>query len=204
MANIWRNPIFDRTISDVSFALRQIEAWKDSHTHSVDVEVVTDKLVVQDDGGAYVDNDEFVLRNNGGVFVENETLVLKLGTIYDLKGCLNLSDITRIEDNITYLATRLTNYRYPIDVTTKEWDANSLPPAQDMIRIGANIHSIMSGFATYSELGTVPDDMLSYDDINALERNLYLLKQLLDAMEGSFIESGTYRSGSTTRLPIRR
>ena len=70
--------------------------------------------------------------------------------------------------------------------------------------IGCKSCSIMSGFVTPTDASTVPDVMLSYEDINALERNLYLLKQLLDAMVGSFIKSGTYKSGATTRLPIRR
>ena len=95
-------------------------------------------------------------------------------------------------------------HRYPIDVNSKEWTQEGLPTAQDMSRIGNNIRSIMSGFVTPKGSSVSPDVILSYEDINALERNLYLLKQLLDAMIGSFIKSGTYKSGATNRLPIRR
>lgn len=204
MANIWRDPIFDRTSADVAFALQQLSSWKESHTHSADVRIVNEHLLVNVGDVAYVNDDLFVLEGTGVVRVENNVLFLELGVVYDLKGCLNLSDITRIEDNITYLATRLAQYRYPIDVSTKEWDTNSLPTARDMERIGANIRSLMNKFATHSEFDDVPTTMLSYEDINALEHNLYLLKQLLDAMESSFIESGTYQCGTTNRLPIRR
>lgn len=204
MANVWREPIFDRTLDDVTFAIQQIAAWKQSHSHSVDLKVDNDKLLLNGNGVAYVNNDAFILQDDGAAFVENEVLIVELGTVYNLKGCLNLSDITRIEDNITYLSERLTSYRYSIDTNSKEWTQGDLPTAQDMKRIGANIRSIFSGFATPSESDTIPDVMLSYEDINALERNLYLLKQLLDAMIGSFIKSGTYKSGATTRLPIRR
>jgi hypothetical protein len=204
MANVWRNPIFDRTLDDVTFAVQQIEAWKKSHSHSVDLKIENDKLILNGGGVSYVNNNAFVLQDDGAAFVENEVLIVELGTVYNLKGCLNLSDITRIEDNIAYLSERLTSYRYSIDTNSKEWTQGDLPTAQDMKRIGANIRSIFSGFATPSESDTIPDVMLSYEDINALERNLYLLKQLLDAMELSFIKSGTHKSGATTRLPIRR
>ena len=204
MANIWRDPIFDRTLDDVTFAIRQIDYWKQSHTHKADLKVENDKLLFQDDGVAYVIDDSLVAQHNGAVYVENEVLVAELGTVYNLKGCLNLSDLTRIEDNITYLSTRLTQYLYPINVITKEWDKDSLPTATDMKRIGDNIRSLLSGFAKSSESDTVPDLMLSYEDINALEHNLFLLKQLFDAMVESFMKSGTHKSGATHRLPIRR
>ena len=105
MANIWREPIFDRTYDDVTFAIRQIEYWKKSHTHSIDIKVENDNFVLQDKGVAYVNDDSFVLQNDGAVYVENEVLIAELGTVYNLKGCLNLADITRIEDNITHIAS---------------------------------------------------------------------------------------------------
>ena len=203
--NIWKDPVFDRTSDDVAFALKKIAEWKKSHTHVGDIRVENDRLVLQDDGTAYVTDGSFVLHNDDGVaYVEDGILVAKLGVVYDLKGCLNLSDISRIEGNIAYLAERLTQNRYDIVVNSKEWSADDLPTAQDMKRIGANIRSLISEFAKSSESETVPDVMLSYEDINALEHNLYLLKQLFDAMVASFIKSGTHKCGAPTRLPIRR
>ena len=203
MANIWRDPIFDRTSTDVAFAIKQIAAWKESHTHLGDIVVEADKLVIN--GGEVAMGDESVVWNTDGVtYVEDDALVVQFGIVHDLKGCLNLSDITRIEDNITYLASRLTQYRYSLDVNTKEWTKDSLPTVQDMKRIGANIRSLIDKFAKSRESVAVPDVMLSYVDINALEYNLHLLKELLDAMELSFIKAGTYKSGAIMRLPIRR
>ena len=203
MANIWRDPIFDRTSADVAFALRQIAAWKQSHTHSGDVVVETDKVIINGGEGSVAD-DVAVLQTSGVAYVEDGVLVVQVGIVHDLKGCLNLSDITRIEDNIAYLANQLKAYPRPNMAQCKEWTKNGLPTATDMKRIGANIRSLFAGFYTPPGATEVPDVMLSYEDINALERNLYLLKQLLDAMEGSFIKSGTYKCGTATRLPIRR
>jgi hypothetical protein len=204
MANIWRDPIFDRTSHDVAFALQQIAAWKKSHSHVGDVKIETDTVTIETNGETYLGNDAVVLQNTARTSVENNVLVLELGVVYDLKGCLNLSDITRIEDNIAYLANLLTSYRFPIAINSKEWTTAGLPTANDMKRIGDNIRSLFNGFYTPSGASTIPEVMLSYQDINALEYNLHLLKQLVDAMLSAFIKSGTYKCGATNRLPIRR
>ena len=205
MANIWREPIFDRTSHDVAFAIQQIEAWKKSHSHAADVKVDSDKVTVTTDGEAYVEGDVAVINPLGNVKLENNVLVMELGVVYDLKGCLNLSDITRIEDNIECLSNLLISYRFPVVTNSKEWTAAGLPNADDMKRIAANIRSLFSGFYTPYGAVELPDAMLSYEDINAIEKNLYLLKQTITMMESAFIKSGkTYKSGATLRLPIRR
>ena len=203
MANIWREPIFDRTASDVGKAISKIAEWKVKHTHWADVAIDYEKAIIND-GVVKTTEDSVVLEYDGAVYVEDETLVMQLGVVYDLKGCLNLSDLIRIEDNISYIADRLTNYRYPIVVASKEWYKNDLPNANDMKRIADNIRAIFSGYHTPNGAVDVPNIMLSYQDINALEYNLYLLKETLGAMENCFTQSGTYISGATARLPIRR
>ena len=202
MANIWRDPIFDRTSYDVNFALMKIAEWKKQHTHSADIAVEEDKIIINE-GTAKVD-DVAVLETEGATYVEDDVLVMELGCVYDLKGCLNLSDLTRIEDNITYLSNRLTQYMYHVATSNKEWVRGSLPTALDMKRIADNIRSLFNGFLTPDNSDIIPNAMLSYEDINALEHNLYLLKQMLDTMEGAFIKSGTNKCGTTNRLPIRR
>lgn len=203
MANIWREPIFDRTSSDVSFAIRQIEKWKEGHTHWADVAIDYEKVSINE-GSVNTTDDSIILEYDGAVYVEDESLILQLGAVYNLKGCLNLNDIIRIEDNISYIADRLTQYRYPIVVSTKNWVKTDLPNANDMKRIANNIHSIFNGYHTPSGATDIPDIMLSYQDINALEYNLQLLKETLGVMENCFTQSGTYKSGATNRLPIRR
>ena len=204
MANIWRDPIFDRTSHDVNFAIQQISAWKRSHSHAGDANIYTDKLAVNTDGEVTVGEDSIVLNTKGSTIVEDNILVVKLGLVHDLKGCLNLPDLTRIEDNIAYLSNILTRYCYPIVTNSKEWVTTSLPNADDMKRIAANIRSIFSGYYTPHNADAIPEVMLSYRDINALEHNLFLVKELLDAMQALFIQSGTYKCGATNRLPIRR
>jgi hypothetical protein len=204
MANIWRDPIFDRTSHDVSFAIQQISAWKKSHSHVGDVNIYTDNLTLNAEGEVSASEDAVVLNTKGNVAVEDNVLVVKLGVVHDLKGCLNLSDLTRIEDNIAYLSEILTRYQYPIVTNSKVWAKESLPNAEDMKRIAANIRSMFSGYYTPHNAETIPEVMLSYKDINAIERNLFLLREILDAMQSLFIKSGTYKCGAKYRLPIRR
>jgi hypothetical protein len=204
MANIWRDPIFDRTSHDVAFAIQQIAAWKKSHSHVGDAKIETDKLTVNANGEVYASGDSVVFDTRDNVRVENNVLVMELGVVYDLKGCLNLSDITRIEDDISYLSNLLVGYDFPIAINSKEWTTAGLPTANDMKRIGNNIRSLFNGFYTPSGASPMPEVMLSYHDINAIEYNLHLLKQLVDAMLSAFIKSGTYKCGATNRLPIRR
>lgn len=203
MASIWKEPIFDRTSEDVATAIRKIREWKEGHTHAADIELNNESVIINE-GEVSTTKDSVVLETDGVTYIDNDVLVVQLGTVYDLKGCLNLSDLNRIEDDIEYLAERLMEYRYPIVVNCKEWVKSDLPNILDMQRIANNIRLLFTGFATPSEYSPIPEVMLSYKDINAIEHNLYLLKQMIDAMEGSFIMSGTTTSGATNRLPLRR
>lgn len=204
MANIWRDPVFDRTLEDVEFAIQKIAEWKQSHTHSTDIRVENDALVVRDEGMAYTTEDEFVLRDDGVAYVDDDVLVVHVGDVYELKGCLNLLDLNRIEGNIAYLAEKMESYSYSPNIHGKQWSKVDLPNQDDMSRIIENIRALISAFYSPDNPPTLPTTMLSYNDINAIEENLYLIKQLLNCMESSFKHVGTIRSGSTMFLPIRR
>lgn len=162
MSIIWREPIFDRTLNDVHYAIAQLESRKQSISNGLSV------------------------------------------TTDDLKGCLNLSDLNRIEGNIEYLSTILTSYGYEVENDSKQWTREDLPTTEDMERIADNIKALVACFTGYDSFVTIPNNIISHEDINNLEYNLHLLKQLLDGMESSFLSSGTQTSGSTTQLPLRR
>lgn len=204
MVNVWREPVFDRTLEDVEFAINKLTDWKKSHTHSADIHIKNDTLVVRDKGEAYVDGDIFVLRNEGVAYVENGVLIVRTGDVYELKGCLNLLDLNRIEGNISYLAEMMESYSYAPNIHGKQWDRVDLPNQNDMSRIIENIRALISAFYSPADPPRLPTTMLSYSDINAIEQNLFLIKQLLDTMASSFKIVGTIKSGATTFLPIRR
>ena len=160
MANVWEEPIFDRTLEDVNFAIQKIKEWRNNHNHT--------------------------------------------GDIYDLKGCLNLSDLNRIEGNIAYLAESLESFAYHPDVRSRQWGITGMPNRNDVSRIIENVRDIIRSFYQPSNAPSLPATMLSYTDINAIEENLYLIKHLLDCMQNSFGKAGVTKSGATMFLPIRR
>lgn len=204
MANVWRDPVFDRTLEDVELAIQKIAEWKKSHTHSADIRFENDALVVQDAGTAYVADDKFMLQADGMARVEDDVLVVRVGDVYELKGCLNLVDLNRIEGNIAYLAEKMESYSYSPNIHGKQWSRVDMPNQNDMERIIENIRALVSAFYSPDNPPPLPTTMVSYADINAIEEYLSLIKQLLDVLESSFMKVGTIKSGSTMFLPIRR
>ena len=208
MANVWREPIYDRTQEDVDFAIRKIAEWTNHNISAAEydekVRVENEKLILKEGQVGRVDNNAFILSGDGKAYVENDVLIVRIGVVYDLKGCLNVLDINRIEENISYLSEKLGKLGYPTDVSTKKWDKDNLPTTSDMQRIIYNVQSLIDSFYKSSDAPTLPETMLSYNDINYIERNIDLIKYLLDCMVSSFHKSGTFKCGSTTFLPIRR
>ena len=243
MANIWREPIYDRTQEDVDFAIRKIAEWVAYNISAAEydekVRVENDKLILQAGSAATVNNNSLVLQGDGRAYVENDVLVVRVGVVYDLKACLNTLDFNRIEENIEYLSKRLAGavyssnlftkrlkYQdgkwidqelpeelviedlveevYPFDIFTKKWEKGDLPTELDIQRIMNNIELLIGAFYRPSNAPELPQSMLSYDEVNSIERNIYLIKYLLDCMVNSFKKTGTVKSGATLNLPIRR
>ena len=123
---------------------------------------------------------------------------------YALKGCLNISDINRIEENVQYLSDVLNELGYPQGAYTKRWGKDNLPNVGDVRRILFNVELLLDAYYKTPGAPSVPGSMSAYTDINAIEENLYNIKQLLDIMTASFRKSGTFQSGSIRMLPIRR
>jgi hypothetical protein len=125
--------------------------------------------------------------------------------VSDLKGCLKVADINRIEGNIAYLSERLNEYYYVADTPSKTWDRGGLPTKYDVERILRNIRELREVFCVHPNAPSVPSSMLRYDDVNAVELNLELIKELLEKMiECLYKKSGNFNSGCTFFLPIRR
>lgn len=204
MSNVWKEPIFDRTLADVTFATKKIADWKKYHTHSVGARVENQSLIVRADGTTYVTDSTLVLDGDVAVTVVDGVLVFNVDDVYDLKGCLNLSDLNRIEGNIAYLAELMESYSYSPNIHYKHWVMTDMPNQSDVSRIIENIRSLIGAYYSPDNPPSLPSTMLSYTDINAIEENLYLIKQLLECMQSSFEKAGAMRSGSRTFLPIRR
>lgn len=123
---------------------------------------------------------------------------------YELKGCFNLTDINRIEGNIQYISDRLNELHYPTGTSCRVWEQSGLPTVGDVKRIISNIKFIIAAYHQQRGIPDVPETMSTFSDINAIEVNLYAIKQLLDSMVEGFQKSGMSKSGAMRMLPIRR
>ena len=234
MTSVWREPIFDRTQEDVDFAIRKIAEWVSYNISAAEydekVRVENEKLILQAGDAATINNNALVLQGDGRAYAEDGTLVVRIGVVYDLKACLNVLDFNRIEENIAYIAERLAGSVYssnlfterateldeseqpieivrevyPSNISTKRWNIGDLPTELDIQRIIDNIKVLISAFYRPSNAPDLPPSMLSYDEVNAIERNIYLIEHLLDCMVNSFRKTGAVKSGATLNLPIRR
>ena len=207
MASVWKEPIFDRTQADIDFAIQKIAEWIEYNISAAEydekVRLENEKLILNE-GYALTDDNKVILQGDGRAIVDNDALIVRIGVVYDLKGCLNPLDINRIEGNVAYLAERFMELSYPSLVSTRQWEKGGLPNAVDTQRIINNVRSLASAFYQPSDAPTLPETISSYSDINSIEKNIDLIKYLLDCMVNSFKKAGTFKCGSSTHLPIRR
>ena len=114
----------------------------------------------------------------------------------DFKGCFNVIDMVRIENDAQYLADALNDLYYRNNITTQiAWSTSSTPNVTNIVRIIDNVNKLMSAYHKPNDVPTLPTTLLTYEQANALEKNLYLIKQMLDNMIASFRECGSFNCG---------
>jgi len=124
-------------------------------------------------------------------------------TVTELKGCLNVTDLNRIEANTRYISEFVRGYGYQTNVTTKvDWTDECLPNVDDVNRIIDNIKEIRDKYYEPAGMPSLPQTMVSFSDINAIERSLMLFREMLLGMVGAFRRSGTFRCGQGMKLPL--
>ena len=123
-----------------------------------------------------------------------QQLEQKINTL-DLKGCLNPNHLNRIENNTRYLADELIKLCYFNSITTQTWYYTGLPNVTHIVRIINNVNKLMSAYYKPNNTPNLPTTLLTYEQVNALEKNLYLIKEMLDDMISSFRECDTFECG---------
>lgn len=116
--------------------------------------------------------------------------------MYDLKGCLNASDINRILSNNQYLGEKLNEYLYIVGY--KIFDAvmeDSIFFRRDVATIIEDTQRLLDDYFTPINAPPLPDTLLSFEQVNALEENQHLLKKMIDDMISSMRECDTFESG---------
>lgn len=123
-------------------------------------------------------------------------LLLQRKNDVELKGCFNVSDITRIDNNARHLSDKLFELYYSQDIVTQaSWGMGNVPTQSSVDRIINNIEKLWKGYHKPTGAVDLPLTLLDYKQVNAIEKNLYLIKEMLDDMTSSFRECGTFNCG---------
>lgn len=115
--------------------------------------------------------------------------------ISELKGCFNVTDINRIENNIRYIADRLNVLKYTNTVETKSWDMYGLPNVTEITRLINNVSKLITAYYRPADSPDLPNTLLTYTQVNDLEKMLYMIKHLIDTEENQFRVCGTVICG---------
>lgn len=114
----------------------------------------------------------------------------------DYKGCLNGADLTRIDQNTQYLSEELIKlYYFNKIVPTGSWASNNIVTASWLNQIFDNINKLLVAYQKPSNAPAMPTTLLTYEQVNNIEKNLYLIKDMMDKMKASFKECGTFGCG---------
>ena len=112
-----------------------------------------------------------------------------------LKGAYNYTDLNRIEEWCEYLATQLTSYNYTVNITTKtNWTMKDFPTETQLDRIRSNVKKIKDAYYSYTSVPTNVNFM-TYSKANQLEKVLYEIDTIFNAMTNYFIYSGVAHVG---------
>ena len=111
----------------------------------------------------------------------------------EYKGCFNPLDANRVENNTQYIADALNRLYYFNKITTiNTWYKYGFIYSAHIERIINNINTLWKAYYTPTGSETLPTTLIHYEHANAIEKNLNLLKRMIDDMESSFRECGTF------------
>ena len=112
------------------------------------------------------------------------------------KAYLNSSDLNRIEQDTEYLSDVLDEYGYNQSLTHKtDWLMNDFPYSVEMERVRTNVLELLEVY--HEQEAPLPETLekLDWKKLNAVERNLKLMYEMIGRMEQSFRYCGTMSSG---------
>lgn len=116
------------------------------------------------------------------------------------KGNYNYTDLNRVEEWCEYVANRLNEYNYFVDIEVKtNWTMLDFPTNTHMERIRSNVEKMKKAYYSFKEvLDTLQN--IDIDKANTIEKILSEIDILLDKMIAEFRKCGTFNSGGMEGL----
>ena len=128
----------------------------------------------------------------------NLTEAEKTEWLSPMKGAYNYTDLNRVEEAVSYVAEKLRERGYRVDISVaKVWTTDTLPTMADMNRYLENVRAVRNAFATLSTTPQVPTGIegFTYKEANDIEQIIFDVNQLLENMISVWFFSGDLYSG---------
>ena len=117
------------------------------------------------------------------------------------KGTYNYTDLNRIENNCQYVMNLLNTsglFYIPVKIEVKtNWTIKDIPNIKDINRIRQNIITLQNGMTLgkgYEEIEF--SNTLNYIKANILEKDLYLIKRMLETCKKELRKCNTFYCGT--------
>lgn len=135
-----------------------------------------------------------------------------------LKGAYNAADMNRVDAAVRELGGMLTTAGYPVrytspipqpepEPTKTEFEIGDIIAYEIWRTYLDNVQSIRDAYYAMPDSPELPEPTapLTYDGANAIEKLLYDISQLYDAMVASYRPCGAFKCGNNARhLPLQR
>ena len=115
-----------------------------------------------------------------------------------LKGAYNATDMNRVGNAVSYVAQRLTNCGYMVNVNPRlDWQIGDIPTVSDLTAYLDDVRAIRAALAVSPATPPVPEDMdkLTYTEANNIEQILLDVNLLIDRIAAAWFYSGELYSG---------
>lgn len=134
-----------------------------------------------------------------------------------LKGTYNATDMNRVDAAVRELGRLLTEAGYPVEYvdphpsspsnSTSKWMYGDIINMPIWVQYIQNVQNIIDEYYTMTGSPELPEPIapLTFDGANAIEKLLYDISRLYDAMIASYRPCGTFKCGSNAQhLPLQR
>lgn len=116
------------------------------------------------------------------------------------KGAYNYTDLNRIENNCEYVMNLINNSDYfsnKINITVKKnWNVFDIPKITEINRIRNNIITLINGMNLGNEYEEIEfSNTMDYIKANILEKDLYLIKLIIETYEKKIRYANTFFCG---------
>ncbi len=115
-----------------------------------------------------------------------------------MKGAYNASDLNRVGNAISYLATLISGYGYAVSVNPKtDWANTDIPTTEQMTAYLDDVAAIRAAIAQLPNTPQAPSDAenLTFAEANAIEQIMVDVEIVINRMVNSFVYSGQTYSG---------